>query len=71
MPLPIWVAHRLAEQLAVVWRTGRVPGLRPDGQTQVTIEYEGGPAKPRSTLTVCTSPSCGTGSSVFTGPSTL
>jgi S-adenosylmethionine synthetase len=41
MPLPIMLAHRLSRQMSVIRRDGTVPYLRPDGKTQVTIEYDG------------------------------
>ena len=53
MPIPIWLAHRLAERLAEVRQSGIVDFLRPDGKTQVTIGYEG--AVPRTIDTVVVS----------------
>lgn len=54
MPLPIWLAHRLAERLAEVRKTGELTGLRPDGKTQVTIGYDGDRALRLDTVVLST-----------------
>jgi S-adenosylmethionine synthetase len=52
MPLPIWLAHELAQQLSKVRKDGLLPYLRPDGKTQVTIEYDGDKAIALNTLVI-------------------
>ena len=52
MPLPIWLAHRLAQRLSEVRKSGEVPYLRPDGKTQVTIAYDGDKAVSLDTVVV-------------------
>ena len=42
MPMPVYLAHRLAERLTEVRKDGSMPLLRPDGKTQVSVRYEGG-----------------------------
>jgi S-adenosylmethionine synthetase len=52
MPLPIELAHRLSRRLTQVRKDGTVPYLRPDGKTQVTIEYDGDKAVRLDTVVV-------------------
>jgi S-adenosylmethionine synthetase len=50
MPLPIWLSHRIVERQSQLRKDGRLPWLRPDAKSQVTIKYENG--KPSSIDTV-------------------
>jgi S-adenosylmethionine synthetase len=52
MPLPIWLAHELAQQLSKVRKSGALGYLRPDGKTQVTIEYDGDKAVALDTVVI-------------------
>jgi len=54
MPLPIYLAHKLSRQLATVRKNGALPWLRPDGKSQVTVEYSYGKPKRVDTVLVST-----------------
>jgi S-adenosylmethionine synthetase len=52
MPMPIWLAHRLARRLSAVRKDGTLDYLRPDGKTQVSVQYEDGVPKRLSTVLI-------------------
>ena len=54
MPMPIWLAHRLAHRLSEVRKAGILPYLRPDGKTQVSIRYEDGRPAALETVLIST-----------------
>jgi S-adenosylmethionine synthetase len=54
MPMPIWLAHRMSEQLTKVRKEGTVPFLRPDGKTQVSVEYQDGKPTRLETVLIST-----------------
>jgi S-adenosylmethionine synthetase len=54
MPMPIWLAHKLAARLTEVRKMGVVDFLRPDGKTQVSIEYQGGKPVRLNTVLIST-----------------
>jgi S-adenosylmethionine synthetase len=59
MPLPVHLAHRLSRRLTEVRKDGTVPYLRPDGKTQVTVEYDGDRAVRLDTVVVSTQHAAG------------
>ena len=61
MPMPLWLAHRLAQQLSIARKTGAVPYLRPDGKTQVTIGFEDGTPVELTTVVISTQHNPGVG----------
>jgi S-adenosylmethionine synthetase len=54
MPLPIFVAHRMAEKLSEARKSGAIPYLRPDGKTQVSFEYQDGKPVRLTTVLIST-----------------
>ena len=54
MPLPIWLSHRLVERQAMLRKDGRLPWLRPDAKSQVTLEYESNQPKRIDTVVLST-----------------
>jgi len=54
MPMPLWLAHRLAHQLSIARKSGAVPYLRPDGKTQVTIGFDDGKPAELNTVVIST-----------------
>ena len=54
MPLPIWLSHRIMERQAQLRKDGRLPWLRPDAKSQVTIRYQDGKASAIDTVVVST-----------------
>jgi S-adenosylmethionine synthetase len=54
MPMPLWLAHRLAQALSVARKTGLIDYLRPDGKTQVTIGYDNGTPVELNTIVIST-----------------